>query len=201
MVHISLIVVIILVASPAGAAEALAQSTNPIAPTVIDFTQVLIAIVTSALSIIGAVLAAAVPILINKYVQDRNAARVIETAVQNSLGKLQQAGIDLATHEIQNYRPSMPVPASLQPGLQYVIDHAGPELSRLGVTPQSIADKIVSRIGLENIKTNQALTASATPANVGDLTLPVVAPPLAPVPAVVTAIVPMAAVPEEVKPS
>ena len=55
------------------------------------------------------------------------------------------------------------VPDSLAPGVQYVLDHAGVEAERFGISPAAIADKVVAQIGLAQIATNQAVAASASP--------------------------------------
>ena len=72
------------------------------------------------------------------------------------------------------------MPEYLAPGVQYVLDHAGSEAERFGLTPESIADKIVAQLGLKNMETNLAITAAATPvtSRMG-VTAPVVAGPMA----------------------
>jgi hypothetical protein len=131
----------------------------------IDLTGVAVAATGGFFTILGSVLLA----LINSHLKDKAAREVLTGAVKNSLGAIQQA----ATSEIQALKPALPgVPASLAPGVQYVLDNAGDEAARLGVTPDVIAQKIEAKIGLANIATNLATTANATPD---------VVPPLAPV--------------------
>lgn len=193
MKKVPLALFVLVVTSPAVVFAATTASSA--VQTTVDLTALLTAIVTGILGVIGTVLSIVVPIVVNKYVQDKKAAEILEKALRNSLGKLQQAGVDLASDAIRNYRPGLPIPAALQPGLQYIADHAAEEANRLGISQESIADKIVSRIGLENIATNKAATASPSTVSVGDVQAPVVVPPFAPVPAVVTAIVPPVAEP------
>jgi hypothetical protein len=53
------------------------------------------------------------------------------------------------------------VPASLQPAVQYVLEHAGPEADRLGISPEKIASKVQAQIGLAEIRTNVAVASSS----------------------------------------
>jgi hypothetical protein len=122
----------------------------------IDLTGIAVAITGGVFSTVIAVL----PIWLASHMKDKAAATALSAAVQNSLGALQQA----ATSAITKARPSIPgVPASLAPGVQYVLDHAGDEAARFGLTPVAIAQKIEARIGLANIATNVAVSGSATP--------------------------------------
>ena len=132
----------------------------------VDVTGVAVAFISVAIPTIGSVFAA----WLASHIKDKAAAEVVSDAVKNSLGAVQQA----ATSEIQALHPQISgVPAVLQPGVQYVLDQAGPEAQRLGITPVAIAQKIEAKIGLANIATNLAVTASP---------MPVVAPPLDAVP-------------------
>lgn len=132
----------------------------------LDLTGVAVAATGGVFSII----ATALSVWIASHVNDKAAAARLASAVQNSLGALQQA----ATSAITIARPSIPdVPASLAPGVQYVLDHAGDEAARFGLTNRAIAQKIEAKIGLANIATNIAVSGSATPT---------VVTPLSPVP-------------------
>lgn len=136
----------------------------------LDFTAIAVAAVGSILSIIGAVAVA----LINKNVKDQGAAQVLNAAVTNSLGALQKA----VQGEITAAAPKVQVQVAPEfqryvPAVQYVIDHAGSEAKRLGITQDAIADKIKARMGLANIAHNLAATSSDTPEKVK--------PPLSPV--------------------
>lgn len=189
--HAPVLIVALLIAAEPAYAQAVATHSATV-----DLTQIIVAIITGVFTIIVAVLGAVITAIINKYVKDRQAAEVINNAVKNGLGKIQQAGVDLASEEVRKYNPALPVPEALQPGVQYVLDHATTELKRFPeINAQQIADKFVSKIGLENIKTNRAMTASPATISVGDVQAPVLVPPLAPVPAVATAVVPPAAEP------
>ena len=87
---------------------------------------------------------------------------VLGQAVKNSLGAMQQAST-LAAQELRPHVSIRGVPDSLTPGVQYVLDHAGPEAARFGITPAAIADKVVAQIGLAQIAANVAVAASASP--------------------------------------
>lgn len=160
--------------SLAQAAEAVAVQSPSI-----DLTAIIIAIVGGVFAVIQIVAKA----ITASHIKDAAARQVVDKALDNSLGAIQQA----AQGEVAALRPHVAIPgipASLTAGVQYVLDHAGPETQRLGITPQAVADKITARIGLSNIATNLAVSSSAAP---------VVAKPLDPVPEVlppqVTAVV------------
>ena len=148
----------------------------------VDVTQIILAIISGFFSIVVTVLGAWVTYIVNKNIKDKQAALAVSNAVKNSLGKIQQAGQALAEGEVQKLHPHLNVPEYLAPGVQYVLDHAGSEAERFGLTPESIADKIVAQLGLKNMETNLAITAAATPvtSRMG-VTAPVVAGPMAPV--------------------
>ena len=112
---------------------------------------------------------------------------MVEKAVQNALGAIQQAAVTGVT----TLRPNVPLPAGTPPGVaigvQYVLDHAGDEAKNVGITPAAIAGKIVSRIGLAQIQANVAATP-ALPAGAPVVPVPPVAVPApAPIAQVVNA--------------
>jgi hypothetical protein len=134
----------------------------------LDLTGLLVAIVGGFFSVATLVVGA----WINARMQDTAARQTLNTAVQNSLGAIQQA----AAMAIMSGKPQITIPgipANLAPGVQYVLDHAGDEATRLGVSPALIADKVSAQIGLTQIATNLAIAASPTP---------LVPAPLGPVP-------------------
>jgi hypothetical protein len=135
----------------------------------IDFTTILNTIVAGVFSVLGIWLT----LFVQSHVKDQAAGVTVAAAVKNSLGALQQA----AQAGIAQADPRLAIPGvgpALASGVQYVLDHAGPEAARLGITPVAIADKISAQIGLSNIATNLAVSSS---------TSPLVAKPLDPVPA------------------
>lgn len=141
---------------------------------IVDLTGVAVAATGGVFSILGIVLSA----WLASHVKDQAARVVVAKALDNSLGALQTA----ATSTLQAEHPTVNIPGvppDLLPGVQYVLDHAGAEASRLGITPVGIASKIDAKIGLKNIATNLAVSGNATTA---------VRPPLA----VVTAEAPKA---------
>lgn len=161
-----LILIILLLMGYAHAAE--------VAPVVIapaggvDFTAI-------AITVIGGIFAV-IKIVAESYaasrIKDVDARAIVDKALDNSLGAIQQA----AQGEVLAIKPVVAIPgvgAALAPGVQYVLDHAGPEAERLGITPVALADKIDARLGLANIATNLAVSASPAP---------VIAKPLDPVP-------------------
>jgi len=137
----------------------------------IDLTGIAVSIVSGIFSILGIVVSA----WIISHMKDQAAAVTVSNAVKNSLGAMQQASVS----EIQQIHPQIAgVPTSLAPGVQYVLDNAGDEASRLGLTPTVIASKVEAQIGLKNIDTNIAISGNETPA---------IVPPLATTPAAIPA--------------
>ena len=123
----------------------------------VDLTGVAVAATGGFFSVLGIVITA----WITSHIKNQAAAVTINNAVKNSLGAIQQA----ATSEIRALRPQLPgVPDSLAPGVQYVLDQAGPEMERLGITPEKVAAKVEAQIGLANVATNLAVSANATDA-------------------------------------
>jgi type II secretory pathway pseudopilin PulG len=126
---------------------------------IIDLTELMLALVAGVFSILGPVAA----YWFTQHIKDQQAADVVQNAVRNALGAMQQAaeaGIK-ATHPNIMLPPG--TPPKLATGVQYVLDHAGGEADRLGIDTSAIADKINAQIGLKNIATNEAIAASPLP--------------------------------------
>lgn len=135
--------------------------------TKIDVTQLLIALIGGSFTVISTVALA----LVNKYVKDKRMATILEHALTNGLGMLQQA----AEGAVPSIAKSIPgVPVAVAPAVQYVIDHVPEAVSHWGLTPEALAEKVIARIGVKSIETNIAVAASDSPL------LPA---PIAPVPA------------------
>jgi hypothetical protein len=132
-----------------------------------DYTEIVVAIVVSLFGVAGTVASVMASVFIHKYVEDKKAAVLLENAVNNSLGVIQQSVEKLG--RINRATTS----TDITPGVQYVQNHAHEALMRFNITPQRIREKIESRMGLANIEANIALNASATP---------VVVKPIDPVP-------------------
>jgi len=142
----------------------------------LNLTSVAVATVSGVFSVLGIV----VTYLLNKYIKDTTMASTLGNALQNALGKIQQAavsGIQANPIMINN----VPIPGNLAPGGQYVLDHAGEEAAHFGITPDKIADKIEARIGVKHIETNIAISGSSQPTVVAPLApVPTTDPPAAP---------------------
>jgi len=132
----------------------LAQATIAAAPQTFDFTPVVVAIVGGVFSVIGIVATA----LINSKMKDAQAATVLNNAVGNSLGAVQNA-IDagLQQHPLQATVATTPFVAA---GIQYILANAGDEAARLGVTPAELASKIKVRMGLQKSTATAAAVAA-----------------------------------------
>ncbi len=124
----------------------------------VDLTGIACSIIAGVFSILAIVL----PMLISSRIKDAQAAATLTVAVKNSLGAMQQASTEAAL-ALGPHCSIRGVPDSLAPGVQYVLDHAGVEAERFGISPAAIADKVVAQIGLAQIATNQAVAASASP--------------------------------------
>jgi hypothetical protein len=138
----------------------------------VDLTPLINTVVGGVVSIAVTAFGAWVSVFVMNHIKDKQAALAVSNAVQNSLGKIQQAGQAVAEGQIAKLRPQLNVPDYLAPGVQYVLDHAGEEAARFGLTPEAIADKISAKLGLKNMEMNLAITQSA---------MPIAAAPLAPV--------------------
>jgi hypothetical protein len=130
-------------------------------PTVpLDLTNVALSLITAIFGILGIIL----PIMINARIKDKQAAATLASAVLNSLG----AGEQALKGEVIAVGPKIAlpagVPASLLPNIQYVMDHAGDEAARFGITPVAIASKISAQLGLAARTQGAAVVvAQATP--------------------------------------
>jgi len=119
----------------------------------IDLTGVASAVIAGVFSIASIV----IPMIIASHMKDKQAATVLSNAVQNALGAIQQAAV------IEKKPPD------IKDGVNYVVNHAGPEIDRLGLTKDLIADKISAKQGL------QSLAVATAQAVQPPITIPVVA--------------------------
>jgi hypothetical protein len=125
-------------------------------------------------------------LLVNRYVKDKDAAAAIQKAIANSAGYAQAT----IGQVITTVHPTVALglTPNLQQRLQYVLDHAAPEIERLykstlGVQVQEfLAQKVVRQQGMEQLAVNPAaaepvaVPALIPVAVVGDV------PPASPVP-------------------
>jgi hypothetical protein len=128
----------------------------------------------SAIAGFFGLLSVLLPVIINSRLKDRQAADALCQAVHNSLGAMQQSAT-IAAKVLHPEATISGIPATLQPAVAYVLEHAGPEAERLGVSPEKIASKVLAQIGLAEIKTNVAVASSAAP---------IIPDPIGPVPIV-----------------
>ncbi len=111
--------------------------------TTIDLTQVIIAALTGVITIVSIVATA----LVNSKIKDANARAVLDNAVTNGAGAMLQAAKGIVTADAP--KVTIPgIPATSAVGVQYVLDHAGDEAARFGVTPEAIADKLNAKVGV-----------------------------------------------------
>jgi hypothetical protein len=115
---------------------------------------------TSCIAGFFGLLSVLLPVVINARMKDKQAADALSQAVRNSLGAMQQSAT-MAAHMLHPEVSISGVPASLQPAVQYVLEHAGPEADRLGISPEKIASKVQAQIGLAEIRTNVAVASSS----------------------------------------
>lgn len=140
--------------------------------TAVELTPIILAI----LGFVFAMIQIVAKYYIDKRTHDAQLRDMLEKAVSNGLGAIQQS----ASGVVIRASPQLlgVVPGPLIPGVQYVLNHASEAVERFGITPALIAEKIISRTGLREIDTNIAATASNTPG---------VIPPLAPSSPITTA--------------
>lgn len=120
-----------------------AHAQSAVAPA-IDFTAIILALIGGAFTIVGAIATA----VINSRMKDDSSKETIRAAVQNALGAMEMATKGL----VKDIKPEVQllgVTPKMQTGVQYVLDHAGDELARFGITPAAVADKLVAQIGLD----------------------------------------------------
>lgn len=131
----------------------------------ISFTEIIV----SLISLAGVVISAIAVALINRKVQDTVLREVLSNAVKNGVGAIQQG----ATKMVVAAEPQLVtglIPAKLVPGVQYVLDNAGEAVKRFGQTPEIIASKLVAQLGLGEIETNLAVSASPPPIAIPPMT-------------------------------
>lgn len=135
-------------------------------PTVaISFTEIIVSLIGTA----GVVITAIAVALINRKVQDSVLREVLANAVKNGIGAIQQG----ATNMVRQADPQLVtglIPPRLVPGVQYVLDNAGEAVARFGQTPELIASKLVAQLGLGEIETNLAVSASPPPIAIPPMT-------------------------------
>lgn len=118
------------------------------APASLDFTQIVVAIIGGLFTILTAWLG----MVINGKVKDAASRAVLSTAVNSSLGALQNAiDANLQSHPLQAVVPGLTAPMAAS--VQYVLDHADKEIDWLNsrgydLTAEKIAEKIAARTGL-----------------------------------------------------
>jgi hypothetical protein len=129
----------------------------------IDFSAVAVAVIGGVFTVIQAYANAQ----INKLDTDKQSATVLEAAMKNSLGALQQATEGAAKGYIKPVTVQLPAQyAGVAVAVQYVLDHAGDEAARFGLTPEAIAEKIIARIGVASIQSNIQSAAAPGPTTV-----------------------------------
>lgn len=112
----------------------------------LDLTAILVAMIGAGMPIVGAIAIS----IINARMKDKQAADVIANAVKNSIGILVESAQGQVTRaHLSVHIPN--VPEVLQAPVQYVLDHAGPEMARHGITAEAIAEKVIAQIGLAKI--------------------------------------------------
>lgn len=151
-----------------------ASAAAPVAVS-IDLTAIVLAVIGGIFAVIKIVAES----FDASRIKDAAARDVVNRVLDNALGAMQQA----AEAGVTAIHPKVTIPGispQMASGIGYALDQAGPELERLGITQDAIADKIKARLGLQNIATNLAVSASPSP---------IVAKPLDPVPGVAAGLI------------
>jgi hypothetical protein len=161
--------------APFGAAAALAQAVAPvITPVVVaaaPFQLNLTDIIVSIIGVVGSTILALGTYLINSKIANSAARDEFNIQLKASLGALQQAasGVVVAVHPTVTI-PG--VPADIQPAAQYMLDHAGASMQKLGIDGPMLASHIIAAIGTTEIAANVAVAAGS-----GTVIAPVVVTP------------------------
>lgn len=130
----------------------------------LDLTEILVALIAASFPIIGSVVSA----IVLSRMKDKESARVIANAVKNSVGIF----VEAAQGSVTSAQPHITIPGippRLQAPVQYVLDHAGPELVRHGISPEAIAEKVVAQIGLAKVA-DPTIATDALLAPIGGVT-------------------------------
>lgn len=120
--------------------SALFAQAAPVA--MLNWTGILTYFITSVIGVIGTV----ATYEITSRVKDASARTALTTAVQSALGVLNKVAADgLTNHPLQTKLPAG-TSAALASAVQSVLDNAGVEAARLGVTPVDIAELIEAKL-------------------------------------------------------
>jgi hypothetical protein len=115
-----------------------------------EWMPVINTVIAGVFSVLGIV----ITILCNKYIKDAQMRSVLETALQNGLGVLQQAakdGVQLkADPKVEAQLPLTTSP-QMTAAVQYVVDHADEAVKRFDIAPTMIAQKLVARAGVQDL--------------------------------------------------
>jgi hypothetical protein len=115
-----------------------------------EWMPVINTVIAGVFSVLGIV----ITILCNKYIKDAQMRSVLEAALQNGLGVLQQAakdGVQLeADPKVEAQLPPTTSP-QMTAAVQYVVDHADEAVKRFDIAPTMIAQKLVARAGVQDL--------------------------------------------------
>ncbi len=123
----------------------------PVPP--VDLTAVAVAAVGALLTIVGAVATAQ----INARMKDKQAAATLTAALANAQGAMKQA----LDEGIRSSVPQIKISGTMAVGVQYMVDHAGEEMARFGITPEAIADKLNAKLGVAKLAADPTLPVKA----------------------------------------
>lgn len=112
----------------------------------LDLTAIAIYVIGSVLSLIGAT----ITYLINSRLKDAQAATTLREAVKNSLGMAARVAEGAVTSIAPSVRLQGLTP-KMAAAVQYVLDHAGGEADRFGISQEAIAEKIQAQVGLKAV--------------------------------------------------
>lgn len=122
----------------------------------IDLTQIVISLINLAFPAVAAV----ATYLINANVKNQQMATLLSNAIQNGLGVVQQRAAATARQAGLTIDVGSP---EIKAGVDYVLDNAREAIAHFKIPNERIAQKLSAKLGLAEIATNLAATASPMP--------------------------------------
>jgi hypothetical protein len=156
MTRIVTLVAILLLCAIEFAAPSFSQTAGASDPKSIDLTAISVALINQIFAIVIGV----ATYLINARVKNQQMATLLSNAVENGLGIVQRE----TTAAVRRADPAITVAnPDINAGVQYILQNAPEAISHFKISPERIAQKLEAKLGVAEIATNLAATASPAP--------------------------------------